>query len=143
VAFKDEKIPLTATAGRELYQPDRAANTQVPAHYILQTAAIYGQRAAANTAAIIKTQAAQTAQLGLILAAARAADDDSVVVAQGDRVIAAIEAVDVTSEVNEIKALLAETDGSAEMAPVIAALDALPARILGKVAAAQQGAADR
>jgi hypothetical protein len=142
VAFADEKIPLKAAAGVELYDPDRPAGAPVDAHDVLQIGAIHAVRAANTGAALLKGQVAQAATLGLILAAARAADDDAAVVAQADRVIAAIQAVDVSEDVAEIRALLAAAGGSAELAPVLAKLDALPGVLLGRVAAAQQAAVD-
>lgn len=49
MAFQDEKIKLSATAGAELFEPDRAAGSEVEAASVLQLAAIWARRAALNS----------------------------------------------------------------------------------------------
>ena len=49
VAFKDEKVPVTATMGKELFEPDLAAGTEVTASTVIQLAAIHARRAALAT----------------------------------------------------------------------------------------------
>jgi hypothetical protein len=57
VAFQDEKIKLTATAGKELFDPDREAGTEVEASTVLQLAAIHARRAALSTDTVEATLA--------------------------------------------------------------------------------------
>lgn len=52
VAFKDEKIEVTATTGRELFEPDKPEGTEVPAATVLQLAAIWARRGAVDAALI-------------------------------------------------------------------------------------------
>jgi hypothetical protein len=47
--FQDEKIKVTATTGKELYEPDLATGKEVTAGSLLQLAAIHSRRAAINT----------------------------------------------------------------------------------------------
>lgn len=68
VAFRDEKIPLTKIAGAELYEPDRAEGTEVLAHNLVQTAAIYAQRASTKSTANATTLAKIVTQNAQILA---------------------------------------------------------------------------
>jgi hypothetical protein len=49
VAFADEKIKVTATTGKELYEPDLTAGTEVPAGKLLELAAIWARRGAVNS----------------------------------------------------------------------------------------------
>lgn len=49
VAFQDEKIKVTETMGRELFEPDLAAGTEINASTALQLAAIHARRAALAT----------------------------------------------------------------------------------------------
>lgn len=55
VAFSDDKIPVTATTGKELFDPDKPAETPVPAATILQLSAIWAKRSA-ETGADIETR---------------------------------------------------------------------------------------
>jgi hypothetical protein len=45
MAFKDELVPLTSSAGKELFDPDKPAGTSYNAHLLLQLAAIWSKRA--------------------------------------------------------------------------------------------------
>ncbi|MET8150258.1 hypothetical protein ACIBSW_13205 [Actinoplanes sp. NPDC049668] len=49
VAFADDKIKITETTGRELYEPDLKPGTEVYASSVLQLAAIHARRAALST----------------------------------------------------------------------------------------------
>lgn len=71
MAFKDEKIPLTGTAGAELYEPDREAGTEVEAASVLQLAAIWARRAALNT----DTVEASLATIGALVQALVSRED--------------------------------------------------------------------
>jgi hypothetical protein len=52
VAFSDDKIKITATTGRELFEPDLPAGAEVDAATLLQLSAIWGKRGAENAAAL-------------------------------------------------------------------------------------------
>jgi hypothetical protein len=69
MAFADEKIPVTATTGKELFDPDRAAGTEVYASTVLQLAAIHAGRAARDAAAALKLAKATDENVRAILAA--------------------------------------------------------------------------
>jgi hypothetical protein len=52
VPFQDEKIAVTATTGKELFEPDKAAGSEVSAAALLQLAAIWARRGAMDAAAV-------------------------------------------------------------------------------------------
>lgn len=54
VSFADEKIQVTATTGKELYDPDKKEGTEVYAASVLQLSAIHAHRAARDAAAALK-----------------------------------------------------------------------------------------
>lgn len=58
VAFADDKIKVTATTGKELFDPDLKAGAEVDASTILQLAAIHARRAALSTGTLESTLAA-------------------------------------------------------------------------------------
>lgn len=70
MAFADEKIKITSTTGKELFEPDRPAETEVAAATILQLAAIHAGRAARDASAALKLAeetAAQVAEIKALL----------------------------------------------------------------------------
>lgn len=58
VPFADDKIKVTATTGKELFDPDKPAGAEVEAATILQLAAIHARRAALSTDTLESTLAA-------------------------------------------------------------------------------------
>lgn len=69
VAFADDKIRITGTTGRELFEPDLKAGTEVDASTILQLAAIWARRGAQDASDIESRLAAMEADLAAIKAA--------------------------------------------------------------------------
>jgi hypothetical protein len=69
VAFADEKIKVTATTGKELFEPDRKAGSEVEAATVLQLAAIWARRSARDAAAIDARLSALEADIAAIKAA--------------------------------------------------------------------------
>jgi hypothetical protein len=69
VAFADEKIKVTATTGKELFDPDRKAGSEVEAATVLQLAAIWARRSARDAAAIEARLSAMEADIAAIKAA--------------------------------------------------------------------------
>lgn len=69
VAFADEKIKVTATTGKELFDPDRKAGSEVEAATVLQLAAIWARRSARDAAAIEARLSALEADIAAIKAA--------------------------------------------------------------------------
>lgn len=69
VAFADEKIKVTATTGKELFNPDRKAGSEVEAATVLQLAAIWARRSAVDAAAIDARLSAMEADIAAIKAA--------------------------------------------------------------------------
>jgi hypothetical protein len=69
VAFADEKIKVTATTGKELFDPDRKAGSEVEAATVLQLAAIWARRSARDAAAIDARLSALEADIAAIKAA--------------------------------------------------------------------------
>lgn len=69
MAFKDEKIEVTGTTGKELFDPDLAAGTEVYAATLLQLAAIWSRRGALDAAAIEQRLTQLEADIAAIKAA--------------------------------------------------------------------------
>jgi hypothetical protein len=69
MAFADEKIKVTETTGKELFDPDRKAGSEVEAATVLQLAAIWARRSARDAAAIEARLSAMEADIAAIKAA--------------------------------------------------------------------------
>jgi hypothetical protein len=63
VAFADEKIKVTQTTGKELFDPDKPAGAEVEAASVLQLAAIWARRAGINTDSLESSLSALTLAL--------------------------------------------------------------------------------
>lgn len=69
MAFKDEKIPVTSTTGKELFEPDKPEGTEVNAATVLQLSAIWARRGAAEIAEVSGRLDAIEADIAAIKAA--------------------------------------------------------------------------
>jgi len=72
MAFADEKIKVTETTGKELFDPDRKAGSEVEAATVLQLAAIWARRSAREASAIEARLSAMEADIAAIKAAVTA-----------------------------------------------------------------------
>lgn len=69
VAFSDDKVEISETTGKELFEPDRKAGTEVDAGTLLQLAAIWAKRGAVDAAAVEQRLTAMEADIAAIKAA--------------------------------------------------------------------------
>lgn len=70
----DDTIKITGTTGKELFEPDREAGTEVAAGTILQLSAIHAGRAARDAAEALRIAEETAAKVDEVLAALKPAE---------------------------------------------------------------------